>query len=79
MKEWFRARSPGRAATPIAAVLAGVGVATLVMREWPNLAEVVGHMTIGLFGSFVFYWVLTWAFLHILALFVGKWWEKDES
>jgi len=49
------------------------------MRERPNLAEVVGHMTVGLFGSFVFYWVLTWAILHILALFVGKWWEKDGS
>jgi len=79
MQEWFKARSPGRAAAPIAAVLAGLGSISLALKDWPNLAEVIGDLTVGYLGGLLFYWIVTWLILRIAALFVGKWWEKYGS
>lgn len=79
MQEWFRARSPSRAAAPIATVLAGIGSVSLAIEHWPNLPEVIGHVTIGFIGPWLFYFVSAWLILRLLALFLGKWWEKDKS
>ena len=74
-----RSRSPSRAAVTIGFVLAAIGILVNVIQDWPNMDEVIGHLTFGLITTWILWTVCAWLVLRIAALVFGKWWEVEET
>lgn len=72
-------RSPGSSAVSIGFVCAALGIVNLVASDWPNMTEVAGDLAIILPLTWIFYTVCAWLILRIAALFIGKWWEVEET
>jgi hypothetical protein len=67
MRKWFRSRSLNQAAAILGLVVAIPGALIAAAEGWPNTAEAISALTLGLASAGFVYAVCAWIFLRIVA------------